>query len=101
MVFNYTDLTLALTVDAGFLSELEDVYITIETAAVALTIQVDPDDIDVQTGEIKIELTQEQTGKLLGKALVQVNGFLNGSRWASEQGVIMFKRNLLSKVVSP
>lgn len=101
MVFNYTDLELTLTVDAEYLSRAEGVYVSVETDAAALKLPVSSGDIDTETGEIRVILTQEMTGQLLGKALVQVNGFINGRRWASEQGTIMFRRNLLMEVIKP
>ena len=101
MVFNYTDLELTLTVDQGYLDKLEDVYVSIETEDTKLSIRADPDGIDPEAGTVKIDLSQELTGKLQGKAIIQVNGFINGKRWASEQGTIMFRRNLLEKVVEP
>ena len=101
MVFNYTDLELTLTVDPGYLDRLENVYVSIETEDIRLSIKADPADIDPETDTVRLELTQEVTGKLQGRALVQVNGFINGKRWASEQGQIMFRRNLLEEVVEP
>ena len=99
MIFNYTDLQLLLTIDAEYLSRLEGVYVTVESQETKITIKALPTEIDYTTGDITVELTQEQTGKLSGKVLAQVNGFLNGKRWASEQDQMMFRRNLLDKVI--
>ena len=99
-MYNYTDLTLLLTVNKDYLADQEDIHVTFQKVdGSILDLTLSSSDYDITTGVITVDLSQQQTSTILGIISVQVNGFLNGKRWASNIARVSFNQNLLKQIL--
>lgn len=99
MAYTYTDLTLKMKIDPKWLADASEVYVGLESAN-APTVEVTTTEFDTATGIITATLTQAQTAKLNGVTKVQVNGFLDGARWATEKVAIRVDQNVIRRVIA-
>ena len=51
------------------------------------------------TGEVNVSLTQAQTANLQGIVGIQLNGFKDSKRWASEVCYVSVVDNLIGRVL--
>ena len=99
MAYTYTDLTLKMKIDPRWLEDGGTVYVGLEPST-GTAIEVTTTEFDTNTGIITVTLTQAQTAQLNGITTVQVNGFLDGARWATEKVVIRVDQNVIRRVIS-
>ena len=95
--YNYTDLQVVLKIDPQYCTG------TIKAAfqpTFGQAVEVDTTDYNPSTGEVLVSLTQAQSANLHGIVAVQLNGFLNSKRWASEICYFRCGNNLIGEVLS-
>lgn len=95
--YTYTDLQIVLKIDPAYCTG------TLKAAfepSSGSPVEVDTTDYDANTGEVLVSLTQAQTANLHGIVAVQLNGFLNGLRWASEKCYFQCEKNLIGRTLS-
>ena len=95
--YTYTDLMVVLKIDPQYC--VGTIYANFSPSS-GTPVEVTTTDYNPSTGEVLVTLTQAQTANLYGIVTVQLNGFLNGNRWASEQVVFLSGNNLLGRVIS-
>lgn len=96
MAWTYTDSTVTFQLCTEMISD-ENILITFEREGEELTFEATS--VDLDTGIISLDLSQEETGDMSGRWEVQLNGFKDGKRWASDKCSVNFKDNLLDKVI--
>ena len=95
--YNYTDLEVVLKIDPAYCTGT--IYASF-TPSTGQAVEVTTTNYDVNTGEVFISLTQAQSKNLYGIVAVQLNGFLNSKRWASEKCYFTCGDNLIARTLS-
>lgn len=95
-LYNYTDLLVTFVIDPEYCTGT--LY-----AAFAPTfgqvVEATTTDYNAVTGEVNVSLTQAQTANLHGIVGIQLNGFKDGERWASEICYVRVGDNLIGRVL--
>lgn len=99
MAYNYTDLTVIMTIDPKWLADGGTVYAGLEGLG-GNAVEVETTTYNTETGAIVADFTQAQTSQIQGVAYVQCNGFLNGKRWASEKKKIFVGTNTIRRIIN-
>ena len=94
--YTYTDLQIVFKIDPIYCTGT--IYAGFEPA-VGTPIEITSSDMNPETGEILISLTQAQTEEMHGVVAVQLNGFLNGARWASEKCYFRCGNNTIRRIL--
>ena len=94
--FTYTDLQVILKIDPTYCAGT--LRVAFETSNEVVV--VDTTEYNPHTGDVSVRLTQAQSAKLYGIVAVQVNGFLNGARWASEKCYFRCDNNLIRRALT-
>ena len=96
--FTYTDLAVILRIDPEFCTGT--IYASFDSSSGEGRIKKTVADYNPHTGDVLVLLTQAETKKLRGIVTVQLNGFLNGMRWGSQQCYFTSDDNLLEEVLT-
>ena len=99
MAYTYTDLTIKMKIDPGWLADQGTIYVGLQPTH-GTTVEVEATSADPVTGVITCTLTQAQSAKLFGRVWIQANGFLNGARWASEAVPVTIRKNTIERVIA-
>ena len=99
MAYNYTDLTVIMTIDPSWLADGGTVYVGLESIG-GNAVEVTTTDYNPTTGVIVATFPQNVTAQLGGVSWVQCNGFLNGARWASEKRKIFIGTNTIRRAIN-
>ena len=95
--YNYTDLMIAMQIPPEYCTGTLKVSFVPSSG---FPVSVDTTDYDPATGIVGATLTQAQSANLHGIVSVQINGKLNGMRWASEIAYFRCDNNLYGEVMS-
>ena len=96
--YTYTDLSVILRIDPEFCTGM--IYASFASTSGDGKIKKTVTDYNPHTGDVLVLLTQAETKKLRGIVTVQLNGFLNGQRWGSQQVYFTSDDNLLEEVLT-
>ena len=89
--------TLRLTINALNLTECSNIHVTLKQRSITL----DFTELTISEHVIEVYLTQADSLKLIpGDCKIQVNGLLNGSRWATNTEIIEITEQLLREVIA-
>ena len=95
--YNYTDLMIAMQIPPEYCTGTLKVTFSPSSGT---PVSVDTTDYDSSTGIVIATLTQAQSANLHGIVGVQINGFLNSMRWASEIAYFQCDNNLYEEILS-
>lgn len=99
MAYTYTDLTVKLKIDPGWLADNGTIYVGLQPTH-GTTVEVTASNVNTSTGVITATLTQAQSATLFGRVWIQANGFLNGARWATEAIPVTIRKNTIERVIA-
>ena len=95
--YTYTDLQVVLKIDPAYCTGT--LYASFAPSS-GTPVEVTTTDYNAETGEVLVALTQAQSANLHGIVGVQLNGFLNSKRWASEICYFRCDSNLIGRTLS-
>lgn len=95
-IYTYTDLLVTFVIDPDYCTGT--LYAAF-TPSSGTPVEVTTTDYNAVTGEVNVSLTQAQTANLHGIVGIQLNGFKDGERWASEICYVRVGDNLIGRVL--
>ena len=111
MIYTYTDYILGLkliTVDEDgtktlrkdILSESQNIIVSVENqCGYRVDFKITDDMVDIDNARINLKISQEYSKYLQGLVSVQINGEINGNRWACDIADTFIGENLLDEVI--
>ena len=95
-IYNYTDLQVTFVIDPEYCTGT--IYAAFVPSS-GIPVEVTTTDYNAVTGEVNVSLTQAQTANLQGIVGIQLNGFKDSKRWASEVCYVSVVDNLSGRVL--
>ena len=96
-IYTYTDLLVTFVIDPDYCTGT--LYAAF-TPSSGTPVEVTTTDYNAVTGEVNVSLTQAQTAGLHGIVGIQLNGFKDSKRWASEICYVRILDNLIGRTLS-